>query len=57
MIFNRGFGKNTGFGLFLICEVLAITGMTIRETGELGKGARFKITVLNGKWRYGSEAS
>ncbi len=57
MIFNRGFGKNTGLGLFLIREILAITGMTIQETGEPGKGACFEITVPNGKWRYGSEAS
>ncbi len=54
MIFHRCYGKNTGFGLFLIREILAITGMTIQETGELGKGARFEITVPNGKWRYGS---
>jgi len=53
MIFTRGFGKNTGFGLFLIREILAITGMTIQETGEPGKGARFEITVPNGKWRKG----
>ncbi len=52
LIFNRGFGKNTGFGLFLIREILAITGMTIQENGEPGKGARFEITVPNGKWRY-----
>ncbi len=57
MIFNRGFGKNTGFGMFLIREILAITGMTIQETGEPGKGAQFEITVPNGNWRYGSEAS
>ena len=52
-IFERGFGKNTGLGLFLIREILAITGMTIEETGEPGKGARFEIMVQNGKWRPG----
>ncbi len=57
MIFQRGYGKNTGFGLFLIREILAITGMTIQETGEPGKGARFEITDQNGKWHSGSEAS
>jgi PAS domain S-box-containing protein len=45
MIFDRGHGKNTGLGLFLAREVLSITGMTIRETGEPGKGARFEILV------------
>ena len=50
-IFERGFGKNTGLGLFLAREVLAITGMTITETGEEGKGARFEITVPDGMYR------
>jgi len=49
-IFMRGYGRNTGLGLFLIREILAITGMTIRETGEYGQGARFEITVPNGAW-------
>ena len=52
MIFQRGYGKNTGFGLFLIREIFAITGMTIQETGEPGKGARFEINVPNGKWQF-----
>jgi len=34
MIFDRGFGKNTGLGLALSREILDITGITIRETGE-----------------------
>jgi len=56
-IFERGFGKNSGFGLTLVREILDITSITIRENGEPGKGARFEITVPNGKWRYGSEES
>lgn len=51
-IFQKGFGKNTGLGLFLAQEVLAITGLTIRETGEFGKGARFEILVPNVMFRY-----
>ena len=50
-IFTRGFGKNTGLGLALSREILAITGITIRETGEPGKGARFEMTVPKGAWR------
>jgi PAS domain S-box-containing protein len=50
-IFERGYGKNTGYGLFLIREILGITGMTIRETGEPGKGARFEILVPPGHFR------
>ena len=51
MIFERGFGKNTGLGLFISREILDITGITIKETGEPGKGARFEITVPKGAWR------
>ncbi len=52
MIFDRGYGKGTGLGLFLVREVLSITGMTIRETGMSGKGTRFEITVPMGAYRY-----
>jgi signal transduction histidine kinase len=51
-IFNKGFGKNTGLGLALSREILDITGITIRETGEPGKGARFEMTVPKGMWRF-----
>jgi PAS domain S-box-containing protein len=50
-IFEKGFGKNTGFGLFLAREILATTGITIRETGYVGVGARFEITVPREMWR------
>ncbi len=50
-IFDRGFGKNTGLGLALSREILSITGITIRETGEPGKGARFEMAVPKGAWR------
>jgi CheY-like chemotaxis protein len=50
-IFIRGKGKNTGLGLFLIREILSITGITIRETGIAGKGARFEIEVPEVRYR------
>ncbi|MDP3562939.1 MAG: PAS domain S-box protein [Methanoregula sp.] len=50
-IFLKGMGKNSGLGLFLIKEILAITKMTIRETGEPGKGARFEIFMPEGMFR------
>ncbi len=50
-IFIRGFGKNTGLGLFLVREILAMTGIAVREAGEPGKGARFEILVPEGGWR------
>jgi PAS domain S-box-containing protein len=54
-IFTRGFGKHTGLGLFLAREILSITGMTINETSEPGKGARFEIFVPKGAYRFGDE--
>ena len=51
-IFERGFGKNTGLGLYLSREILSITGITIRETGEPGKGARFEMTVPKEAYRF-----
>jgi PAS domain S-box-containing protein len=50
-IMQRGVGCNTGFGLFLSAEILSITGMTIKETGDKGKGARFEIRVPKGMFR------
>lgn len=50
-IFERGVGNGTGLGLFLVREILGITGMTIRETGEPGNGARFEIRIPKGKFR------
>jgi len=50
-IFERGFGKNTGLGLFISREILNITGITITETGEAGKGARFEMIVPKGMYR------
>jgi signal transduction histidine kinase len=46
-----GFGKNNGLGLALSREILSITGITIKETGEPGKGARFEMTVPKGMYR------
>ena len=53
VIFDRGYGKGTGLGLFFVREVLSITGMTITETGEPGTGARFEIFVSNEGYRFG----
>ena len=50
-LFQKGFGKNTGLGLFLSQEILAITGLTIREVGEPGKGVRFVIAIPEGAYR------
>nr|WP_321353287.1 PAS domain S-box protein [uncultured Methanoregula sp.] len=51
-IFGRGYGKNTGLGLALSREILDITGITIKENGEPGRGARFEISVPEGMFRF-----
>ncbi|MDD3977522.1 MAG: HAMP domain-containing sensor histidine kinase, partial [Methanomicrobium sp.] len=50
-IFKRGYGKNTGFGLFLAREILDITKITICETGVFGEGARFEMSVPMGGYK------
>jgi PAS domain S-box-containing protein len=51
-IFLRGEGTRVSMrSLIFVREILDITGITIRETGEPGKGARFEMTVPNGSYR------
>jgi signal transduction histidine kinase len=50
-IFERGYGTDTGSGLFLVREILGITRIAIKETSEPGKGARFEIIVPNFSFR------
>lgn len=50
-IFTKGYGEGTGLGLFLVREILSITGMEIAETGEPGKGARFEIFIPDERYR------
>ena len=61
LIFERGFTtssdpvKSSGLGLFLARDILAITGITIKETGVPGIGSRFEMVIPPGKWRGGQE--
>jgi signal transduction histidine kinase len=50
-IFGRGYGQHTGLGLFLVREILSITGITIKETGIPGQGARFEMLVPKESFR------
>ena len=52
-IFEKGYGKDSGLGLFLVQEVLGMTGIDIREVGEPGSGAKFEMVVPPGKFRFG----
>jgi PAS domain S-box-containing protein len=51
-IFELGYGRNTGLGLFLSREVLDLTGISIVENGEPSKGARFVLAVPAGHFRW-----
>ncbi len=54
-IFEKGFGKHTGLGLFLTREILAITRLSIRECGQYGRGVLFEIQVPEGSFRSGQK--
>jgi len=51
LIFNHTRGGQTRYGLFFAREILAITGISIRENGTPGDGARFEISVPDGIFR------
>lgn len=44
-IFELGFGKKAGNGLFLSEKILSIYGISIRETGVEGASARFDLAI------------
>jgi signal transduction histidine kinase len=50
-IFTRGFGSNSGDGLFFVHQILDLNGMSIRETGTYGDGAQFDICIPSGAFR------
>jgi PAS domain S-box-containing protein len=50
-IFNQKYFQHTGYGLFLTTTILNITGISISESGEPGKGARFEILVPKDAYR------
>ena len=50
-IFERGFGKNTGLGLFLVRLILNVTRIGIVENGIEGQGVRFEMTLPDGMFR------
>ncbi|MGC9436216.1 MAG: sensor histidine kinase, partial [Methanomicrobiales archaeon] len=54
-LFEPSIGRHHGHGLYLISEILAITGISITEVGAPGVGARFVITVPEECWRWKEE--
>jgi len=51
LVFEHTRRGRISYGLFFSREVLAITNLTIKETGEAGRGARFEILVPEGLYR------
>lgn len=45
LIFKEGYGKGTGYGLYLIKKICDAYSWTIRENGVIGEGARFVMTI------------
>jgi PAS domain S-box-containing protein len=56
LIFKEGYGKGTGYGLYLLNKICEEYGWTIQETSKQRKGAKFVITIpkldKNGKPNY-----
>jgi PAS domain S-box-containing protein len=44
-LFKEGFGKGTGYGLYLIKRICEAYDWTIQETGKHGQGAQFTMTI------------
>jgi len=44
-LFNKGYGKGTGYGLYLIRKIIEIYGWKVEEISEPGKGAKFAFKM------------
>jgi signal transduction histidine kinase len=55
-LFSKGYEKGSGFGLYLVKEIMKVYGWTIKETGKSRQGAKFTITIpktnRNGRVNY-----
>ena len=45
LIFKEGYGKGTGYGLYLIKKICEAYGWTMNEVGKHGIGAKFVMTI------------
>lgn len=50
-IFELRDGNARNTGLFIVKEILSVTGITIQESGDYGKGARFEIVIPSEDFR------
>lgn len=46
-IFEEGYGKGTGYGLYLVEKTCEVYGWSIKETGTYGEKAQFTISIPN----------
>ncbi|XHH10336.1 MAG: PAS domain S-box protein [Candidatus Bathyarchaeia archaeon] len=44
-IFKKGYGRGTGFGLYLIQKIIDVYGWTVEENGHFGEGVQFEFTI------------
>jgi PAS domain S-box-containing protein len=44
-IFKKGYGEDTGYGLYMIKKTCEVYGWNIKETGKEGKGVQFTMTI------------
>jgi len=51
-LFERGFGKGTGFGLYLIRKICEVYGWKVNENGQPGQGAQFEFTIPAAKVKW-----
>ncbi|MGD8506255.1 MAG: PAS domain S-box protein [Candidatus Bathyarchaeota archaeon] len=55
-IFLEGYGKDSGYGLYLIRKMCEVYGWAVQETGKQGRGVQFTITIprtdRDGKEKY-----
>lgn len=52
---HQMFDDKYGHSLYLIKEILKVSGMTIEEKGKKGKGARFEISIPRDRFRFNEE--
>jgi len=44
-LFQKGFGKSTGLGLYLIRKICEVYGWAVQEKGQPGEGVYFEFTI------------
>ncbi|MDE4908395.1 hypothetical protein L0665_07190 [Methanogenium marinum] len=55
-IFVEGYGEHIGLGLYVIQSILAVTRLTIEETGVYSEGVAFAITIPKENYRFDEPA-